>query len=100
MPFSSIPPPDPGFNPWSVIIASVLSLWGGTVSFLHRVRRGKLKCNLRDYLVEICTSLFAGAIVYAFALSFGVDPLLSGALSGLGGHAGARTIFSLARYFL
>ena len=76
-------------------MAAILAAWGGTINFLHRVKRGKVKCNLREYAIEIFTSLFAGLTVCAIVLAFNWSPYLAGAFAGLGGHYGARTIFLL-----
>jgi hypothetical protein len=96
----NLPDPGNGVSWWSILLALLLSAWGGAVSYLHRVARGKLRCSLREFAVEIFTSLFAGMIVYAIAHAFGFNPLLGGALAGLGGHAGTRTIFLLQHFFI
>ena len=95
MPLENFPDPGNGVSWWSVFLALLLSAWGGAVSYLHRVSRGKLRCSIREFTIEIFTSLFAGMIVFFISVSFGVPPWAAGALSGLGGHAGTRTIFLL-----
>lgn len=95
MPLENFPDPGNGVSWWSALLAFILATWGGAVSYLHRVARGKLRCSFREFAIEIFTSAFAGMIVFFIAVSFGVPEWAAGALSGLGGHAGTRTIFLL-----
>lgn len=100
MPIENLPPnADQGVTLASVLLAAALSLWGGAVSYLHRVRRGANSINWREFSIDAFTSLFAGLLVFFIAVSLGVPSLMAGSLSGLGGHAGTRTVFLLQRIF-
>jgi hypothetical protein len=96
MPLENIPPgAEQGVTWGSLLLAGVFAFWGGIVSYLHRVRRGKKGINWREFLIDVITALFAGLLVFFIAVSLGVPSLMAGSLSGLGGHAGTRTVFLL-----
>lgn len=97
MPLDHIPPPG-DFNAWTVGLGIGMAAWGGAVSYAHRVLRGIAKCSMRDFAIEIFISCFAGLLVFIFALYVGVPVYVAGALSGVGGHAGARTLFLIQRF--
>jgi hypothetical protein len=99
MPLENFPDPGPA-GLWSAILAAFLAAWGGAVSYLHRIKRGKLRCSPREFAVEMFTSTFVGIIVFLLSVYlFGVPEWAAGGLSGLGGHAGTRTIFLLQTIF-
>lgn len=92
MPVEHIPPPG-DFNIWTIAIGLGMAAWGGIVSYMHKAMRGIARCNLREFALELMTSCFAGLLAFIFALYMGVPVYVAGALSGIAGHAGTRTIF-------
>lgn len=97
MQLPDLPPGD--FNATTAVIGLVMALWGGAVSYAHRILRGVVRCSIREFLLEMFISLFSGFLVFVFAIWFGVPPLVAGAFAGLGGHSGTRTIFLFTKIF-
>ena len=96
MPVDQLPPPG-DFNFWTLLIGLGMAVWGGAVSYAHRVLRGAARCNVRELLLELFISSFAGFFVFLIAIYSGVPVYVAGAFSGLAGHAGARTIILMQR---
>lgn len=90
---SELPDPNSGLNMSSAIIAFVIGAWGGLIAFLQRVREGKAKFSWADFLIEVSISMFAGFVVWHFAIWLTVPESGAGAFAGLAGHQGARTFF-------
>lgn len=89
-----------GDNNWLGLLVMVLmSVWGGFVNHLGRLRRGEVNLvkRYRELFIDISISSFSGLVIGLPLLSAGVDSLLCFAVSGIGGHAGARLIFKLER---
>jgi hypothetical protein len=82
-----------------VLVILVMSIWGGFVNHLGRLRRGEVNMVKRyqELFIDIATSSFSGVIIGLPLLAAGFDPLWCFAISGIGGHAGARLIFKLER---
>ncbi len=93
---SELPPPG-DFNLWTVLLGLFMAVWGGAVSYAHRVLRGVAHCSLRDFLMELFISSFAGFLAFLLAIYVGAPVYVAGGISGLAGHAGARSIFLLRR---
>jgi hypothetical protein len=99
MPFSNLPSGGGGDVNWfAVVMIFILSLWGGLVNYLTRVKSGAVKrFKFVELFCELIISSFAGLSVGLIAMSCNVDPLLTVSLSGIAGHAGARTVYFLDR---
>jgi hypothetical protein len=95
MPLENLPDPNQGAGLWSIIMALTLSIWGGVVNYLNRVRAGKQKFAWKELATDLFTSAFAGFVVFLLGSAFGAPDSLTGAMCGLAGHYGARTIFLL-----
>lgn len=90
-----------GQHNWLTYVLCVgIAAWGGLVNYVSQLRTSGVSFSWSDFFAELIVCMFAGFIVGISAISLGVDPLLSWALSGLGGHAGSRTLFVLKRNFL
>lgn len=89
-------PPPGDINFWTVLLGVVMAVWGGATSYAYRVLRGA-KCNLREFFLEIFISSFAGLLAFLLAIYLGVPVYFAGAISGLAGHAGTRTIILMQR---
>jgi len=89
-----------GQHNWLTYVLCVgIAAWGGVVNYVSLLRGSGVSFSWRDFFAELFVCMFAGFIVGISAISLGVDPLLSLALAGLGGHAGSRTLFVLKRIF-
>lgn len=69
------------------------ALLGGLASWFAKVRRGELLAwNLSALIGELCVSAFAGLLAFWGCEALGVQPLVTAAVIGISGHAGARGI--------
>lgn len=75
-----------------------LSMVGGTVSFMRKVREGHTRAfNVFELIGEIVTAGFAGVLTFWLCEAGGINPLVTAALVGITGHMGSRAIFLLER---
>lgn|SRR5690606_7350508 len=66
--------------------------WGGTASYLARIRKGNLPFRVAELLGEWAISGFAGVLAGYLCLSAGLDQYLTLAIAGVSGHMGGRFI--------
>jgi hypothetical protein len=77
-----------------------LSLWGGFVNYLGRIKSGVVKrFDFIELIAELSICSFAGITVGFIAMSFDVHPFMSFALAAVAGHAGGRTVYFMDRFF-
>ncbi len=75
-----------------------LSAWGGVVSMIRKIRSGESKPhNLMEFVGEIVTSGFAGALTFLGCQAAGFDLMWTAVLVGVSGHMGARAIYQVER---
>lgn len=71
----------------------IISLLGGLVGWLNKVRKGEASAwNVMQLVGELCTSAFAGLLAFWLCEWSGAPPLLTAALTGIAGHMGTRAI--------
>lgn len=70
----------------------VLSLWGGTVSYLSRVRNDGRKFKPAELIAQWATSGFAGLITAYICAELGVSFYMTAILTGMAGHMGAGAL--------
>jgi hypothetical protein len=99
MPWSNLPNGAGDVNLFTCVLAVLLSLWGGFINYLGRIRQGAMRFSLVELAIELAISSFAGLTVGLMALSLHVSPLMTLAMAGLAGHAGGRTVFFLDRWY-
>ena len=101
MPWSNLPQGGGDLNWFAAVLMVFVSLWGGLVNYLMRIKSGVLKrFDLIELFVELIICSFAGVTIGLIAFAFKVDPLMAFALAGIGGHAGGRTIYFFNKFFL
>lgn len=67
------------------------ALLGGLASWWIKVRKGELVMwNLSALIGELCVSAFAGLIAFWLCEYLNFNPLLTSAIVGMAGHAGAK----------
>jgi len=67
------------------------ALLGGMASFWIKVRKGEVPMwNLSALIGELCVSAFAGLIAFWLCEYLNLNPLLTSAIVGMSGHAGAK----------
>lgn len=73
---------------WFVLLA----LWGGTVSYIGRMKRDDKSFKALELLGELVISSFAGLITAYGATELGFSFTLTCALAGVAGHMGGKAI--------
>jgi hypothetical protein len=77
----------------------VLSLMGGVVAFLQKLREGHTRAfNLIEFIGELCTSAFTGVVTFYLCESAQFPPVLTAALVGMSGHMGSRGLFLIEKF--
>lgn len=77
----------------TVVYIVGLSLLGGLVSWISKVRAGLIPPWSMLYLVgELCTSAFSGFLAYLMCDAMGLSVKVTMCLVGVAGHMGARAI--------
>lgn len=100
MPLSNLPQGGGDLNWFAIAMMLFLSLWGGLVNYLARIKSGVVKFfNIVELIVELTICSFAGITIGLIAFSFDVNPLMTYALVAVAGHAGGRTVYFLDRFF-
>jgi hypothetical protein len=75
----------------------LLSIWGGTVSHIQKLRKTSAKFKWQDYWFDIIICSFAGVLTHFFCKYASVDEWLSAILIAISGHMGTRTIYRFER---
>lgn len=76
-----------------------LSLWGGIVSFMRKLRSGESRIfNFTELVGELVTSGFAGMITFYLCQFADISDLLTSVLVGISGHMGSRAIFQIEKW--
>lgn len=79
-------------------VVLMTAIFGGLVSWYGRVRKGELpQTSVMVLIGELCTSAFAGLLAFWVCELSGFPPLLTAAIIGISGHAGARSILWFER---
>ena len=77
----------------------VLSLMGGVVAFLQKLRDGNARVfNLIEFIGELCTSAFTGVVNFYLCESAQFPSVLTAALVGIAGHMGNRGLFLIEKF--
>lgn len=80
-------------NARTVLAILGMSLLGGVVSFISKVRAGLIPAwSLMQLVGELCTSAFAGFLCYLLCDSAGMSTKLTICSVGIAGHMGTRAI--------
>lgn len=88
-----------GHNLLTAIIMISLALWGGTVNYISRLKRGAVqKFSFLELTAEWVISGFAGFLIWLLCQNFGVAEYMTAALVGIAGHMGGRTVFMLENF--
>lgn len=87
---------DGGFGyAWFALIA----LWGGTVSYISRVRRKNIPFSFMELIGEWTISAFAGIMTALLCQEMGFSLMLTSALAGISGHMGGRATYIIEQMF-
>jgi hypothetical protein len=70
-----------------------ISVLGGFVTWVRKVRRGQLVgAHIRELIGDLTTSAFAGLLTFWFCESMNVSPIITASMTGIAGHMGSRAI--------
>jgi hypothetical protein len=69
-----------------------LACWGGAVSYISRIRKGKCKVNWRELFFDLVVSSFAGVLTHLLCESVGIEGAKAAMLIAVSGHMGTRAI--------
>lgn len=79
---------------YGIVLAT--ALLGGLANWWIKVRKGELiGWNIAALIGELCVSAFAGLTAFWLCEWWGLPPLLTAAIIGMAGHAGARGLNAL-----
>jgi len=73
---------------WLIIIA----IWGGTASYLARLKKKEGEFSMVELIGEWTISGFAGIITAYFCQEFALSFFMTAAMAGIAGHMGGRAI--------
>lgn len=77
---------------WAWVI--VLSMWGGIVSFIKKVKAGEARPgNIVELIGELVTCSFVGVITFLAAQKAGFDQLTAAIFVAISAHMGTRALF-------
>lgn len=79
---------------YGIVLAT--ALLGGLANWWIKVRHGEMVgWNIAALIGELCVSAFAGLTAFWLCEWWGLPPLLTAAIIGMAGHAGARGLDAL-----
>lgn len=73
---------------WVVIMAT----WGGTVGYMRKLKRKRLKFSWGEFALEIFISAFSGLVTAYVCIWAGMPFPFVAAASGVAGHMGGAAI--------
>jgi len=72
----------------------LLSVWGGVVNFIQRLKRGEAKAhNIVELIGEVVISAFVGIVTFYLCELSAFPQILTAALVAVSGHMGTRSLF-------
>lgn len=77
----------------------MLAFWGGTASYISRIRRKQLPFSIIELVGEWCISGFAGVVTMQICLDTGLSIYITAAATGISGHMGGRAIYLIENWF-
>lgn len=78
---------------------ALLALWGGTASYISRIRKSQMPFSLMELIGEWTIAGFAGMVTMYMCIEMKISPPATAALVGISGHMGGRAIGMLEHYF-
>jgi len=87
-------------NAGSTLWLMLIALWGGTASYISRIRTKKLPFSVIELIGEWCISGFAGIVTMYVCMDLSLSVPITAAATGIAGHMGGRAIYMLENLFL
>lgn len=85
---------------WAYVWFIVLGIWGGTASYLSRMRKKGLPFSVAELVGEWVISAFSGVITALLCMDLGMSIELTAAMSGVAGHMGGRATYMFEQYIV
>lgn len=77
----------------------LLSIWGGAVSFINKVRAGAVRpFNVVELVGELVVSGFVGVLTFWICKASGFDDVVAAVCIGITSHMGTRALFRLEQW--
>ena len=76
----------------------VLAIWGGTASYISRIKKFKVPFSTAELLGEWVISGFAGVVTAYFCHAWGLDYYVTAGLVAIAGHMGGKGIVMMEMY--
>ena len=91
----TMPEKDPAtYSLFTWICVFVLSLWGGTSSYIYKVRLGHTHLfSISELIGEIVIAGFVGLVTFLACQAMGLSLMLSAVMVGIASHMGTRGLF-------
>lgn len=70
----------------------LIAMWGGTASYVSRLRKSKAPFSIMELIGEWAVSAFAGIITAFVCYEMNLSFYATAALAGIAGHMGGRAI--------
>jgi len=77
----------------------ILALWGGTVRYMAKIKKGAKKWSGAELIFEWIISGFSGVIVALIGQNLELSFYMIAASSGVAGHMGGSAISIIEEYF-
>ena len=77
---------------------SLIAIWGGTASYLSRLKKSQAPFSIMELVGEWTVSAFAGIITAFLCFEMGASFYTTAALAGISGHMGGRAIAMLENW--
>lgn len=78
----------------------LIAVWGGTASYVSRLRKSKAPFSIMELIGEWTVSAFAGLITALFCSELQFSFYVTAAAAGIAGHMGGRAIALTERALL
>ncbi len=83
-----------GYSIVTYVWVLLLSIWGGVVHFIQRLKRGEAKAhNIVELIGEVVISAFVGVVTFYLCELSSFPQILTAALVAISGHMGTRALF-------
>lgn len=98
MPQNTIPP-----DWWNQAITwmwvFVLSLWGGTVHTLRKIKEGHMsRFSISEWIGDMVVSGFIGVVTYSLCQHAGFDQWMTAVMVGISSHQGTRGLVFIEQF--
>lgn len=92
-------PPNDLSTFFTLLWVLIISVWGGTVHTVRKIKEGALsRFTLSEWVGDVVISGFIGVITYALCRYSGFDEWLTAACVGITSHQGTRGLLFIEKW--